>query len=152
MRKIANLLWHFPFFGFIDAISAFIFGSLLVLTVVGAPIGFGLIQWSKFLFSPFTSEMIDKKDLKAEQNKLWQSFGFIVRIVYFPFGCLIAFGLLLQSIGLFISVIGIPLGLVVFKSISTAFNPVNKICVNRVVANELERRRNEEIINKQFKS
>jgi uncharacterized membrane protein YccF (DUF307 family) len=148
MRKIANILWYFPFFGFIDGIVAFLLGTLLVLTVVGAPIGIGLIQWSKFLFAPFTNEMIDKKDLNVEQNKLWKSFGFIVRIVYFPIGLFIAFCLILQSIGLFLSVVGIPVGIVVLKSVTTAFNPVNKVCVPRAVANELERRKDEAIVQK----
>ena len=86
MRTLGNILWHVPFLGFLSALGTFLIGGLLVITVIGAPLGLGLIQLSKFLLTPFSSAMISKKDLKADQNKLWQTFGIIVRILYFPFG------------------------------------------------------------------
>ena len=68
MRKLANIIWHVPFLGFLNSFFTFILGSILVLTVIGAPIGLGLIQLSKFLLTPFSSEMVSKKDLNKEQN------------------------------------------------------------------------------------
>ena len=56
MRLLGNILWHFPFFGFVTSFFTFLTGGFLVLTVVGAPIGLGLIQHSKFLLSPFLQE------------------------------------------------------------------------------------------------
>ncbi len=85
--------------------------------------------------------MISKKDLKVEQNKLWQSFGFIVRILYFPFGLILAVVTILQIAGLFITIIGIPVALVLAKSLGTYFNPVNKVCVPKEVADEIEVRK-----------
>jgi uncharacterized membrane protein YccF (DUF307 family) len=109
--------------------------------VIGAPVGLGLIQLSKFLLAPFTSVMVDKKDLKAEQNKLWLTFSLIVRIVYFPFGLFLAFVTILQIAGLFITIVGIPIALVLAKSLSTYFNPVNKACVPKAVGDELQSRK-----------
>lgn len=148
MRKIGNILWHFPFFGFIDAIVAWFMGFILVITVVGAPIGLGLMQWSKFLLAPFSWTMVDKGDLNIEENKLWKSFGLIVRIIYFPFGLLLTVSLFIQIILLAISVVGIPMAIILAKSLSTAFNPVGKVCVPGAVSRELERRQDEKIANK----
>jgi len=141
MRTLGNILWHIPFLGFLSALVTFLIGGLLVITVIGAPIGLGLIQLSRFLLSPFSSAMISKKDLKKDQNKLWQTFGFIVRIIYFPFGLILAIVTIFQIAGLFISLVGIPVALVLAKSLGTYFNPVDKVCVPKAVEDELEQRK-----------
>lgn len=146
MRTLANILWHIPFLGFLSALTTFLIGGLLVLTVVAAPIGLGLIQLSKFLLTPFSSEMVNKKDVKEGQNKLWLAFAFIVRIIYFPIGLVLTIATAIQIVGLFISIIGIPVAIVLAKSLGTYFNPVNKISVPRAVAGELAMRKAKERI------
>jgi len=115
-----------------SAFFTFIIGGILVLTVVGSPIGLGLIQLSRFLLTPFTMSMVSKSDLNIKQNLLWRTFGIFVRIIYFPFGLVLAIVTLCQIVGLFLSIVGIPVALVLAKSLETYFNPVNKVCV-RVV-------------------
>ncbi len=148
MRTLANILWHVPFLGFIDALVMFLIGGLFTITVVGAPIGLGLIELSKFLLTPFSSNMIDSRDLKesANQNKAWQAFGFVIRILWFPFGLALAAVTIVQIAGLFISIIGIPLAIILAKSLSTYFNPVNKKCVPKAVADELRQRKAREMV------
>jgi uncharacterized membrane protein YccF (DUF307 family) len=141
MRTLGNILWHIPFLGFLSALGTFLLGGLLVITVIGAPIGLGLIQLSKFLLAPFSNSMVSGRDLNQDQNQLWKSFGFIIRILYFPLGLFLAVVVVFQIAGLFISIIGIPVALVLAKSLSTYFNPVNKKCVPKAVANELEQRK-----------
>ena len=85
--------------------------------------------------------MISKNDLKTDQNKLWESFGIIVRIIYFPIGLFLAIITIFQIAGLFISIVGIPVAIVLAKSLSTYFNPVNKICVSKAVEDELVKRK-----------
>jgi uncharacterized membrane protein YccF (DUF307 family) len=148
MRTLANILWHIPFLGFLSAIGTFLIGGLFIITVIGAPIGFGLVQLSKFLLTPFSSAMISKKDLNIEQNKIWQSFSFIIRIIYFPFGLILAIVTILQIVGLFITIIGIPVALVLAKSLGTYFNPVHKTCVPKAVQIELEQRKAKEQVSK----
>ena len=148
MRTLGNIIWHFPFFGFITALVVFLLGGLLVITVIGAPIGLGLIQLSKFFLSPFSSAMISKNDMDKDQNKLWLTFGIIVRIVYFPLGLFLAFVTVIQIACLFISLIGIPVALVLAKSLGTYFNPVNKVCVSVAVRDELEQRKAKEQVAK----
>lgn len=148
MKTLGNILWHIPFLGFLTALITFLLGGLLVITVIGAPIGLGLIELSKFLLAPFSKAMIDKKDLNKDQNKLWESFGFVIRILYFPLGLLLTIATIFQIAGLFISLVGIPVALVLAKSLSTYFNPVNKKCVPKAVAEELEQRKAKEVVDK----
>ncbi|MFT5149997.1 MAG: uncharacterized membrane protein YccF (DUF307 family) [Flavobacteriales bacterium] len=148
MRTLANIIWHIPFLGFLNALCTFLIGSLLVITIIGAPIGLGLIEYSKFLMTPFSSVMIDKRDLKKDQNILWASYGLLVRILYFPFGLVLAIITLFQIACLFVSIVGIPLAYILAKSLSTYFNPVNKKSVDREVANEIQRRKAREHLGK----
>ena len=85
--------------------------------------------------------MIPKSDLKSNQNKLWRAYGFIIRIIYFPVGLILAIVTICQIIGLCISIIGIPVALVLAKSLGTYFNPVNKVCVPIEVEDEIYRRK-----------
>ncbi|RLD58874.1 MAG: hypothetical protein DRJ01_12035 [Bacteroidetes bacterium] len=137
MRTLGNILWHVPFLGFVSALVTFLLGGLLVITIIGAPIGLGLIQLSKFLLTPFSKEMINKNDLGEKQNALWKTFGILVRILYFPIGLILAIANLFQIAGLFISIIGIPVAIILAKSLGTYFNPVNKICVSKAVADNI---------------
>jgi uncharacterized membrane protein YccF (DUF307 family) len=141
MKFLGNILWHFPFFGFVQAAIVYIFGALLTLTVVAAPIGLGLMEYGKFLFWPFGHAMIDKKDLNIDQNKLWRAYSFVIKIIYLPFGILFSIALVISVFGLLISIIGIPHALVLAKSLGTYFNPVNKKCVSSSVVLEIERRK-----------
>lgn len=131
MRTLANIIWHIPFMGFMSAFFTFLLGLFLVMTIIGAPIGLGLIQLAKFLLTPFSSEMVDKEVLNQRSNLVWEAYSFIVRIIYFPFGLILAIMTLFQIVGLCISIVGIPLAIILSKSLSTYFNPVNKVCVSR---------------------
>ena len=141
MKTLGNILWHFPFFGFINAIVVYLLGLILTATVIAAPIGLGLMEFGKFLFAPFGHAMISKSDLNVEQNPAWKTYSTIVMIIYFPFGLILALLAVFQVAALFITIIGIPVALVVAKSLGTYLNPVNKKCVHSAVVDELESRK-----------
>jgi len=139
--RIGNVLWHFPFFGFLNAIFVYLLGLILTATVIAAPIGLGLMEFGKFLFAPFSHAMISKSELNSKQNPAWKAYSTVIMILYIPLGlicCLIA---VIQVALLFVSILGIPVALVVAKSLGTYFNPVNKKCVPQAVADELDRRK-----------
>ena len=129
MRTLGNIIWHIPFLGFLNAIMTYLTGFILTITVVAAPIGLGLMEHGKFLFLPFSYKMADKKDLNIQQNKIWEAYSMIIMILYLPLGLLLACIAVLQMISLFISIIGIPVALVIYKSLGVYLNPVNKKCV-----------------------
>jgi uncharacterized membrane protein YccF (DUF307 family) len=150
MRTLANILWYFPFFGFVTAILVTLFGLLLTATIIAAPVGLGLIELGKFLFKPFGNSMISKNELNANRNKTWNAYSNVILILYIPFGLFFAFLVVFQIVGLFISIIGIPAALVLAKSLGTYLNPVNKKCVPSAVAEELERRKAQGYVDKHF--
>ena len=141
MRTLGNILWHFPFFGFIDAALTFLLGLILTATVVAAPIGLGLMEMGKFFLAPFGRELVDadKIDPNREKNEAWQTYSKIIMIIWLPFGLLLAFFLILQIIGLLVSIIGIPVAMAMAKTLGTVFNPVNKKVVSADIADELRR-------------
>jgi uncharacterized membrane protein YccF (DUF307 family) len=141
MKFLGNILWHIPFLGFVSAIFTYLFGLLLTITVIAAPIGLGLMELGKLLFWPFGNTMVSKSDLNVEQNKVWKAYSTIVMIVYIPFGLIFTIFAVFQVVGLFISILGIPAALVVAKSLGTYLNPVNKKCVPSTVTAEIKRRK-----------
>lgn len=130
MRTIANFLWHIPFLGFLNALYMFVLGLILTVTVIASPIGLGLIEYSKFLLAPYSRIMINDPTPANERNQLWRAYSFIVMIVYLPFGLISAVMAIFQIIGLVCSIIGIPLAIIIFKSLGTCLNPVGKKCVH----------------------
>ena len=83
MRTLGNIIWNFPFLGFVTAAIVFLIGLLFVVTIIAAPIGLGLIQYSKFLLLPFSYDMVSKSELEGEADKniLWQTYGWIFLII-----------------------------------------------------------------------
>ena len=146
MRTLGNVLWHFPFFGFLSALGTFILGGILVLLVITAPIGRGLIEYSKFLLAPYTKKMIRRKDLGGQADGLWNRYESIVGILWLPIGILMALLVAIQTGLMFLSIIGIPIAVVLAKSIGTYLNAVGKVCVNREVADELAREKAQKAI------
>ncbi|MDR2175889.1 MAG: hypothetical protein LBO82_08130 [Synergistaceae bacterium] len=148
MRTLGNILWHFPCFGFLQAFVVFIVGTILTITIVGSPIGLGLIQYSRFLLAPFSYEMVDQKTLGKEQSKAWEIFSLIIWIIYLPFGVVAFIVGLAQTVVLVITIIGIPLAVIVVKSLGVYFKPIGKVCVPLSVGNELRRRKADEDVKK----
>ena len=146
MRLFANIIWHFPFFGFVSATLVYLLGLLLTLTVIAAPIGLGLMELGKLLFAPFGKTMIKAGDLNIQQNKAWKAYSTIIMVLYLPFGILLAIMAILQIGMLFLTIIGIPVAIVVAKSLTTYLNPVGKKCVSSAVATELERKKAEQFV------
>jgi uncharacterized membrane protein YccF (DUF307 family) len=148
MKILGNILWHFPFFGFVSAIFVYLFGLILTITVVAAPIGLGYMELGKFLFWPFGNSMANKSELNVKQNNAWKTYGSIVRILFIPFGLVFLIVGIFQVVGMFVSIIGIPVALVVAKSLGTYWNPINKKCVPSAVTEELEKRKAQGYVNK----
>ena len=153
MKSLGNLIWHIPYLGFLNALFTFLIGGLFVISIVGAPIGLGLIQLSKMFLAPFSYAMVSKDELSrhnpdVKETPLWKTFGIIVWIVYLPFGLLLCAISLLQIVAMFCTLIGIPVALVAIKALGTLFKPVGKICVPASVKKEMERRNAESQVNR----
>jgi len=133
MRTIGNLLWLILFGGIVSAISTWLLGLLLVITVLAAPLGVGLMEFGKFLFWPFGNDMVSEKQLGRGRSGAWEIWSLIITILYFPFGLLLTLSAIVQALALCLSIVGIPVAMVIFKSLGTYLNPVGKKCVPRAV-------------------
>ena len=60
MRILGNIIWFF-LDGWILAILTYLSGSILNRFSRIVPAGLGLMEYSKFLFLPFTSDMVREK-------------------------------------------------------------------------------------------
>ena len=68
MRTLGNIIWNIPFLGFVTAALVFLIGLLFVVTIIAAPIGLGLIQYSKFLLLPFSYDMVSKSEIDGDRS------------------------------------------------------------------------------------
>jgi uncharacterized membrane protein YccF (DUF307 family) len=107
-----------------------------------------MIQHSKFLLTPFSKRMISDSEIKKEKSTLWKIMGVVAFILYLPFGILTSLVTIAQIFLLFITIIGIPVALVLAKSLSTYFNPIGKICVDSEFADELLKQKAKDRISK----
>lgn len=155
MRTLGNIIWHFPFFGFIRSLIYAIGGLFWCITIIGIPLGLGLFQLSLFMLAPFSKGLVSRKELELltgeKQNEFVKAWSIIIRIFYFPFGLFAALSSVMLIAVELMCLIGIPFGLAEAKALSTIFNPINKICVPRVVAEEIERRKASNTLNKYVK-
>lgn len=137
MRTLGNVLWHFPFLGL-----------LLTATLVAAPIGLGLMEYGKFLLAPFGRSMVNRTELKAQQNAAWRAYSTIVMLIYLPLGLVLFVLSVFQVFLCCLALVTIPVAVVIAKSLGTTLNPVNKVCVPVAVAEELEWRKAGALIEK----
>jgi uncharacterized membrane protein YccF (DUF307 family) len=134
MRALGNILWHFPFFGFITAILTFLIGLFLTVLIIPSPIGLGLLQFSKFLLAPYSYTMVRKSDLNIKEHPLWKTFSLIITILYLPLGVVLCVLAAIQVVLLCVIIIGIPVAIPIAKSLGVYLNPVGKVCVPADVA------------------
>lgn len=155
MRTLGNIIWHFPYCGFLKSLLYAIGGLFWCITIIGIPLGLGLFQLSLFMLAPFNKGLVSRKELELltgeKQNEFVKAWSIIIRILYFPFGLFAAMTSVMMIAAEFVTLIGIPCGLVEAKALSAIFNPINKICVPRVVAEEIERRKASNTLNKYVK-
>lgn len=147
MRTLGNILWHFPFFGFLFALAYFIWGLICCITIIFIPVGKGFMQFSGFLLSPFKNEMVSESDLvylgRKEKSNLSKGYNLLLKILYFPFGLFNAFSVIFLIAGEFISIIGIPSAIVWAKSLGTIFCPIGKVRVSKEEAKLIRKRKAE---------
>ena len=138
-----NAMWHFPFFGFLTAFYYAVVGVIVCCTIIFIPLGISYFQIAKFMMSPFSREMVSRKDLALfnpnieKEGVLFSILSTIDKILCFPFGLVMSFASCIQMLCCFISLIGIPVGMVYWKMLPTIFNPIGKVCVPKEVADEI---------------
>lgn len=149
MRPQGNILWHFLLFGSLQASLTRPRGLLLTAVVVASPIGRGLVAYGKFLFFPLSRTMISRKKPGENRNGAWRTHSTFITTIYLPAGLVPAVINAIQIAELVASIAGIPVAVVIAKSMDTFFNPVDKKCVRSGVAAKVERQDNRAGIERQ---
>jgi len=130
MKKLVNILYFVLFLGFLDSIIAFLLGCLMMLTVIGIPLGQGLWQAARFFTNPMKYKLVTREKKKANEHELWRLFGMFLWIIYFPLALLLTLLTLVQSGLLLLSWVGRPLARKFLSSLGSVFYPVDRIAVS----------------------
>ncbi len=144
-----NLIW-FILFGWWQSILYLLVSVLFAITIVGIPIAKSLYQFAKLCAFPFGKEIIKETELKGDNNvsAIRKIGGTIVNLLWVPFGIFFAILYIISGIASFISIIGIPAGIVYCKAAKFIVFPIGAKVVSKkqayasAVANELDRRNN----------
>ena len=127
MRSIYNVLWYFPFLGFLIAIYAAMFGLVFLFLF---PVGNGLLQLAKFYTAPFSFDMKRMADVcPSDQIKSYGALGVLMPMFWFPFALILAFTLAIPFLAYGASVVFLPASIVIARSLAFVFNPINATCV-----------------------
>jgi|APSaa5957512493_1039668.scaffolds.fasta_scaffold86551_2 uncharacterized membrane protein YccF (DUF307 family) len=144
-----NLIW-FVFFGWINALLVIILSAIMAITIIGYPIAKSLFQFAKLSAFPFGKEVIREAELKGKDNvsSVRKIGGIIANIVWFPLGLLLTIVFFLLGIIMFLTIIGIPIGIVYVRMGKFILFPIGAKVVTKkqafasAVVNEMEKREN----------
>ena len=142
-----NAVW-FLFFGWWQALVYLLLSGIFAITIVGIPIAKSLLQFAKLSAFPFGKEVIKETELKGSGNvsTIRKVFGVIVNIIWIPIGIILAVVYIVSGIASFVTIIGIPAGVVYCRSAKFVIWPIGAKVVSKkqayasAVANELEKR------------
>jgi len=118
MKTLLNLIW-LVFAGFWLAVGYAVAGILLCVLIVTIPWGIASFRIAAYALWPFGRTVVDRRDAGA-----WSLLGNIVWIVLA--GWWLAIGHIVTAIPLFVSIIGIPLGIANLKMIPISLMPLGK--------------------------
>lgn len=118
MKTLLNLIW-LVLSGFWLAVGYAIAGIICCVLIVTIPWGIASFRIAAYALWPFGRTVVDRRDAGA-----WSLLGNIVWIVVAGFW--LAIGHILTAIPLFISIIGIPLGIANLKMIPVSLMPLGK--------------------------
>ena len=118
MRTLLNLIW-FVLAGFWLALGYAVAGIICCLLIVTIPFGIASLRIASYVLWPFGRTVVDKPTAGA-----WSTLGNIIWVVVA--GIWLAIGHVLTAIPLFVSIIGIPMGIANLKLIPVSLMPLGK--------------------------
>ena len=144
-----NLIWFVVFFGWAQALVFIVLAGIFAITIIGIPIAKSLLEFAKLSAFPFGKEVIKETELKGSDNvaETRKIGGLIVNIIWFPIGLILAICYLFLGLFCFITIFGIPSGIVFCRSAKFVIWPIGAKVVSKkqayasAVANELEKRK-----------
>ncbi|MFP3041701.1 hypothetical protein LQZ19_07745, partial [Treponema primitia] len=147
MSALGNVIW-FVFGGAILALVWLLVAGLFAVTIVGLPIARACLEFAKLSAFPFGKEIIRDTELKGKTHVsgISKVVSIILDIIWFPIGLVLTIIYLAAGILSFISIIGIPVGIVYVRMGAFLLFPIGARVVSKkqayasAVANEMEKR------------
>lgn len=123
MNALLNIIWLI-FGGIWLAIGYFVAGVVCCLLIVTIPFGIASFRIGAYALWPFGRTVVDRRG----QTYFFSTLGNVIWVVVA--GIWIAIGHVLTSIPMFLSIIGIPLGIANIKLIPVSLMPLGKEIVS----------------------
>lgn len=147
MAAIGNVVW-FVFGGEILALFWLVAAGVFAITVVGMPIARAFLEFAKLSAFPFGKEVIRDTELKGQDNVTGASktVSMVLNIIWFPIGLVLTVCYFVLGIISFVTVIGVPVGVVYIRMGQFVLFPIGCRVVSKkqayasATANEIERR------------
>jgi uncharacterized membrane protein YccF (DUF307 family) len=137
---IGNVLW-LVLGGFWMALGWWLGGLLMAISIVGLPWARACFVIGNLCFLPFGREAIDREELTGRADVGTGPLGTVGNILWFLVaGLWLAIGHVVSAVACFVSIIGIPFGIVHLKLAACAIAPIGKTVVDIDVANAARRR------------
>jgi len=144
---IFNIVW-FVFFGWWQALIFLLSAGFFAITIIGIPLAKSLLQFAKLSAFPFGKEVIRETELKGTNNisSIRRIGGIIINIIWFPIGLFLSITHILTGIFAFITIIGIPVGIVLVRMGKFLIFPIGAKVVTKkeayalAVVNEIKQR------------
>lgn len=118
MRTVLNIVW-LVFAGFWLAVGYVVAGLICCVLIVTIPFGVASFRIASYVLWPFGRKVVDKPSagvVSAVGNVIWVLVA----------GIWLAVGHVLTAIPLFVSIIGIPMGIANLKLIPVSLTPLGK--------------------------
>jgi uncharacterized membrane protein YccF (DUF307 family) len=118
VRTLLNIIW-LVFAGFWLAVGYAVAGVICCVLIVTIPFGIASFRIAGYVLWPFGRRVVDKPTAGV-----WSAVGNVIWVLVA--GLWLAIGHLLTAIPLFVSIIGIPMGIANLKLIPVSLTPLGK--------------------------
>lgn len=118
MKTLLNIIWLF-FAGAWLALAYVVAGIICCLLIVTIPFGIASFRIAGYVLWPFGRTVVEKRGAGA-----WSTLGNVIWLVVA--GVWLAIGHVVTAIPLFVSIIGIPMGIANLKLIPISLLPLGK--------------------------
>jgi uncharacterized membrane protein YccF (DUF307 family)/ribosomal protein L37E len=147
MVAFCNLIWFVICFGWLQGLVWLIVAVFFAITIIGLPIARACLEFAKLSAFPFGKDIIRETELKGTDNVSWivRTITIILNIIWFPIGLFLTVVFFILGIISFITIIGIPVGIVYVRMGQFLLFPIGARVVSKkqaqtaAIANELRK-------------
>ena len=127
---IFNVLW-FIVYGWWNGLFFLLLSILFAITIIGIPIAKSLYNFAYLVMFPFGKTIVRETDIKNDVSEARKVGGLIANIIWFPIGLVLAAYYFLCGIICFVTIIGIPEGIVCCRIATFVIAPIGAKVVSK---------------------